>query len=73
VAKEQIEVGLEGAELVVRGERQLPPVAHTTTIRRLELPHGRFERRVPLPAARFELITQQIDHGYLVIGLRRIE
>ena len=73
VAKEQIEVGLEGAELVVRGERQLPPVAQTTTIRRLELPHGRFERRVPLPAGRFELITQQVDHGCLVIGLRRIE
>ena len=72
VAKEQIEVGLERSELVVRGERQLPPVAHTTTIRRLELPHGRFERRVPLPTGRFELITQQIDHGHLVIGLRRI-
>lgn len=72
VTKEQIEVGLEGTELVVRGERQLPPVAQTTTIRRLELPHGRFERRVPLPAGRFELITQQIDHGHLVIGLRRI-
>jgi len=72
VAKEQIEVGLERSELVVRGERQLPPVAHTTTIRRLELPHGRFERRVPLPTGRFELITQQVDHGCLVIGLRRI-
>jgi len=72
VAKEQIEVGLERSELVVRGERQLPPVAHTTTIRRLELPHGRFERRVSLPTGRFELITQQVDHGCLVIGLRRI-
>jgi HSP20 family protein len=72
VATEQIEVGLEGAELVVRGERQLPRVAHTTKIRRLELPHGRFERRVALPSGRFELITQQLDRGCLVIGLRRI-
>jgi HSP20 family molecular chaperone IbpA len=72
VATEQIEVGMEGADLVVRGERQLPPVAHTTTIRRLELPHGRFERRVALPAGRFDLIAQQLDHGCLVIGLRRI-
>lgn len=72
VALEQIEAAVEGAELVVRGERLLPPVAHTTTIRRLELPHGRFERRIPLPAGRFELITRQVDRGCLVIGLRRI-
>ena len=68
----QVEVVLDGAELVVRGDRQLPPVAHTTTIRRLELPHGRFERRMTLPTGRFDLIAQQLDHGCLVIGLRRI-
>jgi len=69
---EGVQVALDGAELVVRGDRHLPPVAHTTTIRRLELPHGRFERRLKLPAGRFDLITQSLDHGCLVIGLRRI-
>jgi len=68
----QVEVALEGPELVVRGERHLPPVARTTTIRRLELPHGRFERRVTLPAGRFDLIARELDQGCLVIGLRRI-
>jgi HSP20 family protein len=72
VPVERIEVALESTELIVRGDRQLPPVAQTTTIRRLELPHGRFERRVALPGGRYELITQQLDHGCLVIGLRRI-
>jgi HSP20 family molecular chaperone IbpA len=72
VAIEQVQVGMNGGELVVRGERQLPPVAHTTTIRRLELPHGRFERRVALPAGRYDLIAQSLDQGCLVIGLRRI-
>lgn len=72
VAAEQVEVALDGAELVVRGDRHLPPVARTTTIRRLELPHGRFERRVGLPAGRYDLITEQFDHGCLVIGLRRV-
>jgi HSP20 family molecular chaperone IbpA len=72
VAAEQIEVGLEGAELVVRGDRRLPPVAHTTSIRRLELPHGRFERRIALPPGRYDLIARSVDHGCLVIGLRRI-
>jgi HSP20 family molecular chaperone IbpA len=73
VAAEQIEVALEGAVLVVRGERKLPPVAHTTSIRRLELPHGRFERRITLPAGRYDLIARSVDHGCLVIGLRRID
>jgi len=68
----QVEVALEANELVVRGDRQLPPVAHTTTIRRLELPHGRFERRITLPAGRYDLIAQQLDQGHLVIGLRKI-
>ena len=72
VPEGQVEVALEGTELVVRGERSLQPVAHTTTIRRLELPHGRFERRVTLPNGRYDLITQQLDQGCLVIGLRRI-
>jgi HSP20 family protein len=72
VQTEHVEVALDGAVLVVRGERHLPPVAHTSAIRRLELPHGRFERHVALPAGRYELSTQQFDHGCLVIGLRRI-
>ncbi len=71
VAAEQVEVVLDGAELIVRGERHLPAVAHATTIRRLELPHGRFERRVGLPAGRYDLIAQQLADGCLVIGLRR--
>ena len=72
VGAEQIEVSIENHELVVRGVRQLPAVARTSTIRRLELPHGRFERHVPLAVGRFELIAQQLDRGCLVIGLRRI-
>ena len=59
-------------DAVVRGERHLPPVAHTTTIRRLELPHGRFERRVTLPTGRYDLIVRELDQGHLVIGLRKI-
>jgi len=73
VAAEQLQVLVDPAgALVVRGERQLPVVARSGNIRRLEIPHGRFERRVPLPPGRFELFAQQLDRGCLVIGLRRI-
>jgi len=68
----QVEAAIEGNELVVRGDRSLPSVAHTTTIRRLELPHGRFERRITLPAGRYDLIARELDQGHLVIGLRKI-
>ena len=68
----QVEATIEANELVVRGERQLPSVAHTTTIRRLELPHGRFERRITLPPGRYDLMTRELDRGHLVIGLRKI-
>ena len=68
----QVEATIEANELVVRGERQLPPVALTTTIRRLELPHGRFERRITLPPGRYDLIARELDQGHLVIGLRKI-
>ncbi len=73
VATEHVQVLVDptGA-LVVQGERQLPVVAHSGNIRRLEIPHGRFARRVPLPPGRFDLFTQQLDRGCLVIGLRRI-
>ena len=73
VAPEKVEVLVDptGA-LVVRGERQLPVVARLGSIRRLEIPHGRFARRVPLPPGRFQPFAQQFDRGCLVIGLRRI-
>ena len=73
VAAEQVEVLVDPAgALVVRGERQLPVVARAGSIRRLEIPHGRFERRVALPTGRYELFARQVDRGCLVIGLRRI-
>lgn len=68
----QVNVTIESNELVVSGDRQLPPVAHLTTIRRLELPHGRFERRITLPAGRYDLVARELDQGHLVIGLRKI-
>ena len=43
----------------------------TTVIRRLEIPYGRFERRLTLPAGHYELIEQACQHGCLMLRLRR--
>lgn len=69
----ELEVGVEGAMLIVRGERPLPPEAHIGQIRRLEIPYGRFERRVVLPSGRYELVRHQLGNGCLVIHLQRNE
>ena len=51
VAPDQVETVIEDGTLVVAGRRVLPPQLRTAVIHRLELPQGRFERRIS-PAAR---------------------
>ena len=46
-----IDVQIEAACWLVRGARALPSVPDGAVIHRLEIPHGRFERRVLLQAA----------------------
>ena len=71
VAPRQVEVVLAPGMIIVRGERSLPADSRRATIHRLEIPYGRFERRVGLPAVGFELTDQRLDNGCLVLELRR--
>src|SRR4051812_32550463 len=41
-----LKVWIEDGDLVVVAERRLPAAAHSGFIRRLEIPYGRFERRL---------------------------
>jgi len=68
----RVEVIADGATLIVRGERPLPAEYHDGAIRRMELPHGRFGRRITVPVGRFELRQQRFQNGCLVLGLRRL-
>src|SRR3954467_4131975 len=51
VTADRLRVAIDGAALAVAGERSLPlPTgAPPALIHRLEIPHGRFERLIPLP------------------------
>jgi HSP20 family molecular chaperone IbpA len=62
-----VEATLDGGALVVSGRRVWPAELRDAHILRLELPQGRFERRIPLPAGRYT-ITRFATHG--CIGLR---
>lgn len=68
-----ISLALEDGELVVRGERPLPAAFHHGAIHRLEIPYGRFERKITLPRGKFELERDYVEHGCLVLLLRRID
>jgi len=67
----KVEATIEGACLVIAGQRVLPPELRTATIHRLELPQGRFERRVPLPPGRYDSVRRAEANGCLVISLAK--
>jgi HSP20 family protein len=72
VAPQQVEVVLAPGLIIVRGERSLPANSRRAAIHRLEIPYGHFERRVALPPGQFELVDRRLEHGCLVLELRRL-
>lgn len=72
VSPRQLEVTLEEAGLLVRGRRPLPPALQRAAIHRLEIPYGRFERRISLPSGHFQLQQQHFEDGCLVLVLQRL-
>jgi HSP20 family molecular chaperone IbpA len=72
VDTEKVEAVLDGTEsLLVAGTRTLPSELRTAVIHRLELPQGRFERRVRLPAGRYGSVRRSSCHGCLLITLQK--
>jgi HSP20 family protein len=67
VDPDEVEAAIEGDALVVSGRRVLPAELRNARIHRLELPQGRFERRIALPLGRYT-ITRFATYG--CVGLR---
>jgi HSP20 family protein len=72
VSEDAVSLILDGGCLVISGERILPPELRTAGIHRLELPQGRFERRVPLPPGRYDQVRHRAVDGCLQVSLRKI-
>jgi HSP20 family molecular chaperone IbpA len=72
VAEASLKLAIDGAHLMIAGERTLPDELRTAIIHRLELPQGYFERRVPLPAGRYDQIIHRAQDGLLVVSLRKL-
>ncbi|SRR5579883_1711664 len=71
VAADETDAAIDGAHLVVGGTRVLPGALRHATIHRLELPQGRFLRRVPLPPGRYSDVRRSVVDGCLVITLTK--
>lgn len=70
VGSADIEVRTDGTRLSVVGVRPLA-AGPQTTIHRLEIPYGRFERVIELPPGRYEIAARDFADGCLVLALRR--
>lgn len=72
VPAEAVETAVEDDTLIVTAGRSLPAEGRGARVHRLEIPHGRFERRLRLPSGRYEVTRKRMRDGCLLLGLRRL-
>jgi HSP20 family protein len=70
---EKAEAVIEDDHLVIAGTRTYPAQLRTAAIHRLELPQGRFYRRVRLPAGHYSAVRRAVADGCLVVSLQKAE
>ena len=69
VEPQDIEISIERDALLIAGVQRLPTVARGTVIHRVEIPHGRFERRIRLPGPQWEVSRSTLVNGCLLLSL----
>ncbi len=67
-----VELVIGGNELAIVGQRRVLAGLRAARVHRMELPHGRFERRVMLPPGAYELSGRDLQDGCLVVTLRKL-
>ena len=73
VAVKDVDVHLDGQELIILGQRPLPSCCQDGELKLWEIPLGRFERRVTLPDGRNALTIGKVtlQDGLLIIELKK--
>jgi HSP20 family molecular chaperone IbpA len=66
------EIRIEGGILVIAGERKQPAEQRNAVIHRLEIPQGRFERRIALPAGNYKISRHELIDGCLALTLTKL-
>jgi HSP20 family protein len=70
VDPDEVEAVIDSGTLIVSGRRVLPVELRNARIHRLELPQGRFERRIVLPAGRYA-VSRFAVNGCIVLRLSK--
>ncbi len=73
VRREDMEVVVAPGQLLVRGTRRWPALQRPARVHRVELPHGRFERRLELPLGLYQMLGQDHVDGCLLLMMRRLD
>lgn len=68
----EVEVLVDSSSLVVRASGDMSFGSHARAIHRLEIPYGHFERRIQLPAMRYEVTQREMVNGCLILNLRKV-
>jgi HSP20 family protein len=63
----------EDGMIRITGQRRIPAVARDFAIHRLEIPHGRFERRIRFPNRRLRLDRSELVNGCLTIRFAKLD
>jgi HSP20 family molecular chaperone IbpA len=71
VDPDQVEAAIDQGALLITGQRILPASLRRAVIHRMELPQGRFRRRVPLPPGRYGSVQLSMVNGCLFINLQK--
>ena len=71
VAADSVEATLEAGMLIVRAQRQMPFANCPGVVRRLEVPYGRFERRIALSDKPLAAATREFKDGCLILRLTK--
>jgi HSP20 family protein len=67
----EVEAVIDNGILIVSGRRVLPVELRNARIHRLELPQGRFERRILLPKGRYA-VSRFAVNGCIVLRLSKL-
>jgi HSP20 family molecular chaperone IbpA len=72
VESADLEISLDHDEVVIAGVRRLPAAARGAAIHRLEIPRGRFERRISVSTAELRVDRSELAYGCLVLSLNKL-
>jgi HSP20 family protein len=67
VPADAVAIGVEAGGVTISALRPFPARAGGARIRRVEIPYGRFERRIALPMSALELIGRTLQDGCLTL------